>query len=69
MKKLISNSGGYQMYAELRPIELSKANELELRFTTVYEDAKDPTDEQVKFQLILDQATLDNLKEVLSGTT
>jgi len=57
------------MYAELRPIPLSKDNEVELRFTTVYEDARDPDGEQIKFQLILDQATLANLKEVLSGTS
>ena len=54
------------MYAELKALPLSKANEVELRFTTSYDDAKDPTDEQVKFQLILDQATLTELKRVFA---
>ena len=65
MKKLISNSGGYQLYAELKPIALSKAGETELRFTTVYDNAKDPTDEQLKFQLILDPSAVENLGQLL----
>jgi hypothetical protein len=65
MKKLISNSGGYQLYAELKPISLSKAGETELRFTTVYDNAKDPTDEHLKFQLILDPSAVENLGQLL----
>lgn len=66
MKKLISNNGGYKLFAEIRAIPLSKDHEHELRFTTVYEDAKDPTDEQVKFQLVLDEEALSNLTDLIN---
>lgn len=66
MKKLISNNGGYKLFAELKEIPLSKDHEYELRFTTVYEDAKDPNDEQVKFQLILDEQSLSNLTDLIN---
>lgn len=67
MKKLISNSGGYQLYAELKPIPAMKNTQHDLRFTTVYENAKDPSDEQLKFQLILDDDAVANLKDIISG--
>jgi len=65
MKKLISNSGGYQLYVELKLIPAMKNKQHELRFTTKYEHAKDPDDEQLKFQLILDDEALENLKEII----
>jgi len=67
MKKLISDSAGYQLYAELKPIPAMKNTQHELRFTTRYEHAKDPTDEQLKFQLILDDESVANLKDIISG--
>lgn len=67
MKKLISNSGGYQLYAELKPIPAMKNKQHELRFTTRYEHAKDPSDEQLKFQLILDDDAVASLKDIISG--
>lgn len=66
MKTLISNNGGYKLFAELKEIPLSKDHEHELRFTTVYEDAKDPNDEQVKFQIILDEEALSNLTDLIN---
>ena len=54
------------MFAELREIPLSKDHEHELRFTTVYEDAKDPTDEQVKLQLVLTEDALSKLTDLLN---
>lgn len=67
MKKLISNSGGYQLFVELKPIPAMKNKQHELRFTTKYEHAKDPDDEQLKFQLILDDEAIANLKDIISG--
>jgi hypothetical protein len=66
MKTLISNNGGYKLFAEIREIPLSKDHEFELRFTTAYEDAKDPTDEQVKFQLVLNEEALSNLTDLIN---
>jgi hypothetical protein len=67
MKTLISNNGGYKLFMELKPVPALKNQEYELRFTTVFEHAKDPTDEQLKFQLVLDQAALANLKAALGN--
>ncbi len=61
MKKLIQNTGGYQLYAELRPIEALNNKEYVLKFTTVYDNAKDPDAEQVKFQAVLDESALKSL--------
>ena len=65
MKKLIQNTGGYQLYAELRSIPALKG-EYELKFTTVYDNAKDPDAEQVKAQFILTEDAVNNLWDVLS---
>jgi len=65
MKKLIQNTGGYQLYAELRPIPALKG-EYELRFTTVYDHAKDPDDEHIAAKFILTEDAVNNLWDVLN---
>ena len=67
MKTLISNNGGYKLFLEIKPIPALKNLQHELRFTTVYENSKDPEDEQVKLQLVLDEQALAKLKTVISG--
>lgn len=61
MKKLIQNTGGYQLFAELKPIEALANREYVLKFSTVYDNAKDPDAEQIKFQIILDKSAVENL--------
>ena len=64
MKTLISDNGGYQVYAELRDYARSNGNR-QLRFITVWDNAKDPEGEQVKFEMILTPEQRKLLKEVL----
>jgi hypothetical protein len=68
MKKLIQNTGGYQLYAELAPIEAMKGENV-LKFTTVYDHAKDPDDQHTPFMCIMDDAALQNLKDLINGNT
>ncbi len=67
MKKLIQNTGGYQLYAEVRPIAAFNNKQFELRFTTVYDNAKDPDAEQLKAQFILSEEGLNNLFDVFNS--
>lgn len=64
MKTLISDTNGYQLYVETRDYLKSNGNK-QLRFITVWDDAKDPTGEQVKFEMILTPEQRQKLKEVL----
>ena len=67
MKKLIQNTGGYQLYAELKPIAALGNKEFELKFTTVYDYSKDPDAEQVKAQFIMTEDGLNNLFDLVNG--
>lgn len=64
MKTLISENGAYKVYAEISNYSRSEGNS-NLKFFTVWEDAKDPTGEQVKFQMILSPEERQRLKEIL----
>ena len=64
MKTLISENGAYKVYAEVSDYIRSEGN-ANLKFITVWEDAKDPTGEQVKFQMILNPEQRQRLKEIL----
>lgn len=70
MKKLIinTNSSGddsYQVYATLGPTIYGSR---QLKFTSVWSKAKDPTAEQNKFEMFLDPQALANLKELLEAS-
>lgn len=52
MKTLISNTDGYRVYAEIRSYDRSEGN-IQLRFSTQWDNAKNPEAEQVKFEMIL----------------
>lgn len=67
MKKLIQDSGGFQLYAELRPIAALGNTQHELKFTTLWTDSKKPEEEMVKSQFILTEQGLNNLWDVLNG--
>jgi hypothetical protein len=67
MKKLIDNSGEIHTYAELTPLENPQhAGWYHLQVTTVYNAARNPDDEQVKFTWILDPAATQKLKELFN---
>ena len=67
MKKLIQDTGGFQLYAELRHIEALGNTQHELKFITLWADSKNPEEEMVKSQFILTEQGLNNLWDVLNG--
>lgn len=63
MKKLIDNSGDIHTYAELT--ELTNPQHkgwYHFRVTTIYDAARNPNEEQVKFTWILDPKAFNNIK-------
>ena len=63
-KKLISDNGVYQVYAELSEVD-GVINTRSLKFKTVWSDARDPLEEHVKFEMFLTDEQLTRLKELL----
>jgi hypothetical protein len=66
MKKLIQDNGGFQLYAEFRAIEALNNQQYELKFTTVYDNAKDPNAEQVNAQFIMTEDGINNLFDIIN---
>ena len=64
MKNLISENGGYKVYAEVNQFSNSH-QDVELKFVTSYDSAKNPEEEQVKFKMILTPEQRRVLKELL----
>lgn len=62
MRTLISNNNGYKTYVEKNDYLRSNGNK-QIRFLTVWEDAKDPTGEQVKFEMFLTPEQQKKLKD------
>ena len=67
MKFLIQKNAGYELYAEMRPISALGNKEHELIFTTKWADSKNPDEEQVKAQFIIDEEAIKNLKNLVSN--
>ena len=64
MKSLISDNGGYKVYAEVNEYLRSNGN-VELKFSTVYDHAKDPEHAEAKFKMILTPEQRKALKDLL----
>jgi hypothetical protein len=54
------------LFAELRPIAALGNKEFELKFTTVYDNAKDPNAEQVNAQFIMTEDGINNLFDIIN---
>ena len=67
MKKLLQDTGGFQLYAELKPIAALNNEQYELKFTTVWRDSKNPDEEMVKAQFILTEDGLNSLWDVVNA--
>ena len=65
MKKLIQDTGGFRLYAELKPIAALGNKQYELKFTTKWLDSKNPDEEMVKAQFILSEEALDTLWKLI----
>ena len=67
MKKLISDSGGYQTYMELRPLtNAAHAGWYNFRVISVWQGARSTVEEQVKYELNLDPESYKNFKEMFN---
>lgn len=67
MKKLISDSGGYKTFLEIKPISSpSHSGWVHLRISTVWEGARGKVEEYTKFEMSLDPEAKNNLKEILN---
>ena len=65
MKKLISDSGGYQTYMELRPLtNAAHAGWYNFRVISVWQGARSTVEEHVKYELNLDPESYKNFKEL-----
>ena len=64
MKTLISNNGGYKMFAEIiNPVR--DIGQRQLKFTTQWEDSKNPEEFQNKFECMLTEEEFKRLKDIL----
>ena len=64
MKTLIKDIDGFKFFAEVHDIESPAGCQI-LKFTTQWNNAKHPDEEQVKFQLILSKEEREILKNLL----
>lgn len=65
MKKLISNNAGYKTYVEI--LDVMRPNDHKyLKITTTYDLAKDPTDERVKFEMLMTPEVVEQFKEIFN---
>jgi hypothetical protein len=68
MKRLIDNSGGYKTYFELRPFTNPSHEGWEtLTVTTVWEGARGEVHEQKKYEINLDPAAIENLRDFFNA--
>jgi len=63
---LISDTAGYKLYCETRPLE-ALADSFHVRIFTTYAWAKNPDAEQNKLELILSAKDLENLRQSLTA--
>lgn len=66
MKKLISNNAGYKTYVEVLDV-MRPSDHKYLKVTTTYDLAKDPTDERVKFEMLMTPEVVEHFKEIFNG--
>lgn len=64
-KKLISNAGGMKTYIEIRDVDTPAGLKF-FRVSTVYDGARNPTEERTKFDMCLDQESYQALKELIN---
>ena len=67
MKKLIDNSGGMKTFVELRPLtDPQHPGWMYLRLSTTWDNAKNPNNEQTKFDMCLTPEALATLKDFIN---
>ena len=67
-KKAIIDRGGYTVYLDVEPMTIATHEGCyTMKFTTTWVDAKDPSAEHKKFELILEKDEMTALKGLLNG--
>lgn len=64
-KLQLSDNSGYKVFAELIPPSVEGMDKITVRFTTQYDGAKEPEEEQVKFEMALTVDELARFKNFL----
>jgi hypothetical protein len=64
MKQLISQNGGYKVYAEMKQIDYPEKTKV-LQFSTEWDNSKSPETEHVKFTMFLTDDQLSTLKQMI----
>jgi hypothetical protein len=67
MKTLIQNTGGYQLYAEIKAVDAVFPVQHQLEFTTVYEHSKNSQESRTKAQFFLDEPALEKFKKMINN--
>jgi len=65
MKTIIQDNGGYAMYVQVEKIDLSKDDEYVLKFSTTYDQSRDPASERTVSQFILRKDELVALQDLI----
>jgi hypothetical protein len=69
-KVLIDNSGEIHTYAELKPFtNPQNPGWMHLRVTTVYDAARNPDEEQTRFDMCLSPETFQKFKDLFNGSS
>jgi hypothetical protein len=67
MKKQIDNSAGMKTFVELRPLENPQNPGWKyLKLTTTWDDARNPNEEQTKFDICLTPEAFAALKDLIN---
>jgi len=64
MKKLISNTGGFKTYAEIREC-VNPSGLVQFRLLTEFEQSKDPNEHRVLCEILLTEEERQALKEFI----
>jgi hypothetical protein len=67
MKTVIQDNSGYTMYAEVEKIEMSRDNEYVLRFSTTYDQSRNPNNDRTVAQFILRRNEIAVLTNLLAS--
>lgn len=68
MKQLIDSSGDMHTYAELTPLSNPQhTGWMRLRVTTVYDAAKDPANERIRFDMCLPPDSYEKFKNLFNN--
>ena len=63
---LVSNSAGYKVFCETKPVDVLPGN-YHVRIYSTYEHSKDPEYQQSKFDMVLSATELEQFRQSLTA--